>query len=83
MDFLKFPEKKKTFYFNLLIFCLLIWMLRSYLWSQSFHNIKFPTSLLRPKTNIVTTLSFRRRFSDQVSILQQSRDFEIVILTKI
>ena len=82
MDFFKFPEKKKTFYFNLLIFCLLIWMLRSYLWSESFHNIKFPTSLHRPKTNIVT-LCFRRRFSDQVSILQQSRDFEIVILTKI
>ena len=36
----------------------------------------FPTSLLQPKTNVVTTLCFRRRFSDLVLTLQQRRDSE-------
>ena len=44
-------------------------MLRPYLWLQSCQNLKSRTSLLRPKT----TLCFRRRFSDQVSTLQQRR----------
>ena len=32
-------------------------------------NVVFPTSLLRPKSNIVTALCFRRRFSDQILTL--------------
>ena len=43
----------------------------------------FPTSLLRPKTNVVATWCFRRRFSDLVLTLQQRSDSEIVFLTKI
>ena len=43
----------------------------------------FPTSLLRPKTNVVTVLCFRRRFSNLVLTLQQHRDSDVVFLTKI
>ena len=58
-------------------------MLRSYLCSQGCQNVKFSTWLLRPKTNVVTMLCFRRQFFDQVSMLQQRRVFEVVFLTKI
>ena len=46
-------------------------------------KVVFPTSLLQPKTNVVTTLCFRRRFSDLVLTLQQRRDSDVVFLTKI
>ena len=44
--------------------------------SQRCHNVAFLTSLLQPKTNVVTTLCFRRRFSYLVTTLQQRRDSE-------
>ena len=50
--------------------------------SQRCHNVVFPTSLIRPKTNVVTTLCFRRRFSDLVVTLQQLRDSDVVFLKK-
>ena len=37
--------------------------------SQRCHNVVFLTSLLQPKTNVATTLCFRRRFSDLVLTL--------------
>ena len=39
--------------------------------------------ILQPKINVVTTLCFRRRFSDLVLTLQQRRDSDVVFLTKI
>ena len=59
------------------------WLQRRITLSQRSHNVVFPTSLLRPKTNVVSTLRFRRRISDLVLTLQQRRDFEIVFLTKL
>ena len=41
--------------------------------SQSCHNVVFLTSLLRRKTNVVTTSCFWRRFSDLTLTLQQRR----------
>ena len=52
------------------------WSWRRITLSQRCHNVVFPTSLLRPKTSVVTTLCFRRRFSDLVLTLQQRRDSE-------
>ena len=83
MDFFNSRKRYFSFYFYLLNFCVLILMLRSCLWSESCYNIKFTTSLLRPKTNVATTLCFRRWFWDQVSMLQKRRIFEVVFLTKI
>ena len=51
--------------------------------SQRCNNVVFPTSLLQPKTSIVTTLCFPRRFSDLVLTLQKRRDSDVVFLTKI
>ena len=51
--------------------------------SQRCHNVVFPTSLLRPKTNVVTTLCFRLRLSDMALTLQERRDSDVVFLTKI
>ena len=42
-----------------------------------------PTLLLQPKTNLITTLCFRRQLSDLILTLQQRSDFEVVSLTKI
>ena len=47
------------------------------------HKVVFARSLLQPKTNVVTTLCFRRRFSDMLLTLQQRRDSDAVFLTKI
>ena len=58
------------------------WTQRQITLSQRCHNVVFPTSLLLPKTNVVTTC-FRGRLSDLVLTLQQRRDFEVVFLTKI
>ena len=41
------------------------------------------TTLLQPKINVVTTLCFRRRFSDMVLTLQQRCDSDVGFLTKI
>ena len=46
-------------------------------------DVAFPTLLLQPKTNVVTTLCFQRRFSDLVLTLQQPRDSDVAFLTKI
>ena len=39
--------------------------------------------LLRPKTNAVTTLCFRRRFDDLVLTLQQCHDSDVFFMMKI
>ena len=51
--------------------------------SKRCHKVVFPTSLLQPKTNVVTTLCFRRLLSILVLTLEQGCDFEVVFLTKI
>ena len=58
------------------------WSRRRITLLQRCHNIVFPTSLLRRKTNVVTTSCFRRRFSDLTLTLQQRRDPDVVFLTK-
>ena len=45
--------------------------------SQRCRNVVFLKSLLQPKSNVVTTLSFWRRLSDLVLTLQQRRDSEV------
>ena len=62
---------------------IVFWSRRQITLSQRCHNVVFPTSLLRPKTNVVTALCFRRRFSNLVLTLQQHRDSDVVFLTKI
>ena len=53
------------------------------------NNVRFwlyfgcDVALLQPKTNVVTTLCFQRRFSDLVLMLQQPRDSDVVFLKKI
>ena len=41
-------------------------------------NVVFPTSLLQSKTNVLTTLCFRRPFSNLVLTLPQRRDSGII-----
>ena len=58
------------------------WSRRRITLSQHCHVV-FGTSFLQPKTNVVTTLYFRSRFSNLVLRLQQGRDSHVVFLTKI
>ena len=62
---------------------LVFWSRRRITLSQRCHNVVFPTSLLRWKTNVVTTTScFRRRLCDLTLTLQQRRDSYFFFLTK-
>ena len=58
------------------------WSRRRIMLSQRCQNVAFPTSLLRPNTNVVTTLCFRRGLFDLVLTLQQRRVSEVVFWRK-
>ena len=53
------------------------WSQRRITLSQRCRNVVFLKSLLQPKSNVVTTLSFWRWLSDLVLMLQQRRDSEV------
>ena len=50
-------------------FLVVFWSRRWTSSKQRCHNVVFPASLLRPKSNFVTTSWYRRRFSNQILTL--------------